>query len=241
MQGAGTPVVVEPVGTPGMTVAPGSDLFRQMQIENASLKKRLAQLESKSNKALSEAEKKQEIEEKYQVARTTSRDRGKVIDKLVAEIQRLEKEKADAMAKAAEKGTMADSMTDELSTLRTELDRRERRLKKAEKMAAWLDDARSEVRKVSDAEKRDMHYNMASVYAKEGKFKSAEREYLRALRLDPTDAGVHYNLGILYDDSLDDKRRAALHYRKFIQLAPHDSSVDAVKGWLMKIEIDSGI
>ena len=90
---------------------------------------------------------------------------------------------------------------------------------------------------VNNSEKRDMHYNMAVVYAKEHRFKDAEIEYLKALRLDPTDAAVHYNLGILYDDELDEKLKASVHYRKYLRLAPHAPDVNDVRGWLLAIDM----
>jgi len=91
------------------------------------------------------------------------------------------------------------------------------------------------VAQISDRERRDMHYNMAVVYAKEGRYIEAEAEYLRALRIDPSDAVVHYNLGILYDDELNDPgRRSCTTGIPETQSACSD--VDAVKGWLLKIE-----
>jgi len=82
-----------------------------------------------------------------------------------------------------------------------------------------------------------MHYNMAVVYAKEGRFEEAEKEYLRALRIDPNDPAAHYNLAILYDDELDRKRRAVMHYRKYIQLNPTAPDADQVKQWIMQLEM----
>ena len=121
--------------------------------------------------------------------------------------------------------------------MEVELQKREQRLIKAERMTAVLEKARDDVAQVSERERRDMHYNMAVVYAKEGRLREAEGEYLRALQIDPNDPAVHYNLGILYDDELNDKGKAAMHYRKYLKLSPHGSDVDAVKSWLLKIEM----
>ena len=74
---------------------------------------------------------------------------------------------------------------------------------------------------------------MAVVYAKEGRAMDAEREYLRALKLDPTDPAVHYNLGILYEEQLNKIHKAVLHYKKYIQLAPFAKDVDTVRQWLI--------
>ena len=120
---------------------------------------------------------------------------------------------------------------------RSELRRREHRLAKAESMAALLDQARQEVKQVNDREKRDMHYNMAAIYARDGRAAEAVQEYLKALQIDPSDADIHYNLGILYDEDLRDKRKAAMHYRRYLQLRPHGADADQVKTWLMAIDL----
>ena len=65
----------------------------------------------------------------------------------------------------------------------------------------------------------------------------AEQEYLKALRIDPTDAFCHYNLGILYDDELGSKRRAAMHYRRYLLLAPYSPDVDHGQEWLNRLEM----
>jgi len=78
---------------------------------------------------------------------------------------------------------------------------------------------------------------MASVYARDGKFAEAENEYLQALRIDPTDADVHYNLGILYDDEMKQPEKAMVHYRRYLQLNPHGPDADQIRNWLMRIEM----
>jgi tetratricopeptide (TPR) repeat protein len=93
--------------------------------------------------------------------------------------------------------------------------------------------------RAGDREKLNMHYNMASVYAREGKFTEAENEYLQALRIDPTDADVHYNLGILYDDEMKQSEKAMVHYRRYLQLNPHGLDADRVRTWLRKLEMQA--
>jgi len=97
--------------------------------------------------------------------------------------------------------------------------------------------AKESVEQVTDEEQRDMHYNMGVVYAKEGKFSEAEKEYLMALKYDPSDPDLHYNLGVLYDDDLKMPDKAAVHYRRYLRLAPKAADMDAVREWLMRIEM----
>jgi tetratricopeptide (TPR) repeat protein len=126
---------------------------------------------------------------------------------------------------------------EEVASLQVELEKREHRLARAERVADVLEQTRSEVEQAQQMQRLNMHYNMASVYAREGRFAEAEYEYLQALRLDPSDADVHYNLGILYDDQLEQPEKALLHYRRYLQLNPHGEDADSVRNWVMRLEM----
>ena len=234
----------------------GSDLFRELERENALLKKKWVEVERERQEARERIEQMSEkiVEAEKKAARAAENEKrlkrelaksgaGEMAGKqevraLLKRIPALERELQEKRSEASEKESALVEKERKLKSLMVELERREDRLAKAERMQQILSQAREELRRVSDIEKRDMHYNMGAVYAKEGKFRLAEREYLRALQVDPNDAGVHYNLGILYDDELNDKRRAATHYRKYLKLNPHGSDVDEVKGWLMQVEMN---
>ena len=240
----------------GPTPREGSDLFRELQKENALLKKKWVEVETKRRKAqkaidgmaekIAKAEKKAALAEQRekdlerQMKQSVTEDaRGKKeVRMLLKRIPALEQELQEKKSEASEKASALAEQEKKFKALMLELERREDRLEKAERMHQILRQAREELRQVSDVEKRDMHFNMGCVYAREGKFRLAEREYLRALQVDPNDSGVHYNLGILYDDELNDKRRAIVHYRKYLKLNPHGNDVDEVKGWLMQLELN---
>ena len=79
------------------------------------------------------------------------------------------------------------------------------------------------------------HYNMAAIYRSNMLYKKAEEAYVKALEIDPRDAGVHYNLAILYDDNFKDKKKAKYHYERFLELAPEDPDAPKVREWLSSI------
>jgi len=119
--------------------------------------------------------------------------------------------------------------------LRQELMARELELAKANNEVERLKDI---VKRIYEANKREvvaLHYNKAAVYRTGSLYKKAEEEYLAALAIDPNDADVHYNLGILYDDNLKDKKKAKEHYQKFLELAPNDEDAAKVQEWLASI------
>jgi tetratricopeptide (TPR) repeat protein len=234
---------------PDSGVKPGSDLFRKIEAENAAMRARLVEIEKQRDEdrkarekaelaAIAAAEDEKAAESKLEEAASHgAQDKARMED-VLSRIPELENKLAMAQAHQASQAPVAEKREAELASFREELARREYRLRKAEKMAAMLQEARRDVQKVSDREKRDMHYNMAAVYERDGRYREAEREYLQALEIDPSDAACHFNLGILYDDRLGDKRRAAIHYRRYLKLDPHSTDVDQVKSWLMKIDMD---
>ena len=82
----------------------------------------------------------------------------------------------------------------------------------------------------------DMHFNLAVAYDKTKMYKAEEREYMECLRIDPADANVHYNLGILYDDKLNDNAKAIKHYEKYLELHPLGEELEQVKHWILQAE-----
>ena len=88
----------------------------------------------------------------------------------------------------------------------------------------------------ANKQRLDMHFNLAVTYDKTKMYKAEEREYMECLRIDPADANVHYNLGILYDDKLNDNAKAIKHYQKYLQLRPTGEDTEQVRQWIMYAE-----
>lgn len=246
----------KPVPRPMLpTVKPGSALFESAQKQNLLLKNKLVEIEEARQKAVTEQakasrvarvaqakaekidEENAQLEEELEFIKESEKEQRRSLSALINRIPRLERDLDKMSRKVKDRDNLLAIREHDLSAFRRELDLRESRIIKAERMAAVLAQAQKEVRRVSDNEKRDMHYNMGAVYVVKGQYEAAEREYLTSLRIDPSDAEVHYNLGILYDDNLSDKRRAARHYKRYLKLNPHASDYDQVRGWLMKIEM----
>lgn len=98
-----------------------------------------------------------------------------------------------------------------------------------------------EIKRKTNKERLNMHYNLAVVYDRNGLYKDAEREYLKCLEIDPKDADVHYNLGILYDDKLNNNGRAMEHYEKFLLLRPMGDNAELVRQWKFHVELEQRI
>lgn len=240
---------------PATAVRPGSDLFREMEKENVELRDRIAateedrrRIEQSLSRTETQAEeqrgaieahrrRQEELKEQLDHARISERKYEKMVGELIRRVPEMEQNLLGLRAAVEEKDRALAAAERELEALRSELRRREYRLRKAERAAEMIETARQEVRQIGAREKRDLHFNMGVVYAGQGRHRDAEQEYLRALRLDPGDPDVHYNLAILYDDELDDKLKAVMHYRKYLQLRPRASDAETVRQWLMQIEM----
>ncbi len=232
-----------------------SDLYKELEQINAMLREKMLEVEGERQQlamkveetAGREVQQAQELEgqargrEKAESALAEALAREdeyqELLERLVPQIAELEKQVTALVQERLELTSRLRERDEDLQALKVELERREHRLSKAERVAEVLEKARVEVMQAGDHEKRNMHYNMAAVYAREGKFADAEREYLQALRIDPADADVHYNLGILYDDEMKLPEKAALHYRRYLQLSPHGPDADRVRNWLMKLDM----
>jgi tetratricopeptide (TPR) repeat protein len=75
-------------------------------------------------------------------------------------------------------------------------------------------------------------YNLACIYKAGKLYTKAEAEFRKALDLNENDPGVHYNLGILYDDNLGHTKKALYHYQRFLDLAPNDKDAANVIEWI---------
>lgn len=101
-----------------------------------------------------------------------------------------------------------------------------------------LEEMRKELAKVLEASRKDrikLSYNLACVYKASRQYEKAEEQFLKALALSPDDPGIHYNLGILYDDSLTNDLKAKYHYQRFLDLAPNDPDAGRVVEWLTEM------
>ena len=112
---------------------------------------------------------------------------------------------------------------------------KDRELAEAHKEIERLQDLVKKVLAANRRERASMHYNMGCVLRVAGHPLKAETAFLRALEINADDAGVHYNLGILYDEDLDDRIRARRHYELFLELAPNDKDAMQVREWLIAL------
>ena len=236
-----------PSGTP----VEGSDLYRKLEKENAELRGQMARLQ----------------EAEQELARAKVQMEGKGVQ-LEGDVGRMSGEKAELAASVSELGRareqdrkdmvtlarVAKRYQTEAERLKVNLSRAEERLQKAESdLKALSGVVRNEglgslpssmqgkfgMAAADAQQKRDALYNKGIALAKEGRYARAEKAYLLALQLDPQDAAVHYNLGVLYETHLKSPRNALDQYRAYVRLNPHAADADIVRGWIVELEMGS--
>jgi len=156
-------------------------------------------------------------------------ERAEKLMAVIAELKGLVASQAEALA--SQRGQI-DSLESSQAALRKQLQAEKG---KSENVAAKIAEARAEAGRAADlaaADRLRAHYNLAVMYDRQRMFAAAEKEYRTCLEINPHDAYVHYNLGILYDDKLSEPQKALEHYRRFLELHPQGEDAEKVREWM---------
>jgi tetratricopeptide (TPR) repeat protein len=120
----------------------------------------------------------------------------------------------------------------EIAELVDALQQKQLELHRAKRENARLRDMIKRIAEANRKERLAMHYNMGCVYRAGRRYEKAEEEFRKALALDESDADIHYNLGVLYDDDLNKPEMARKHYNRFLELEPKGQDAARVREWL---------
>jgi tetratricopeptide (TPR) repeat protein len=77
------------------------------------------------------------------------------------------------------------------------------------------------------------HLALGNKYYDTGDLENAAAEYQKVVDFDPRNVDAHLNLGILYDDLLGNKEKAAEHYKAYLEL--QGPRQEEVRAWLRKV------
>ena len=233
--------VPPPTNMAPAAVAPaaGSDLFRKVERENADLRLELAKARETT---LNETVAKELLSKSESGQRALALQLTAQCQKVAADLE-VARRRESALKKALEvqaKKAFAAEARGQKAEVRGQ--RPEDRGQKAE-----VRDPRSEIRDPK-SEVRDMRSGgdnvplllVAAQRMLAGKrVDDAEKLYMKALKLEPNNAQVCYNLGVLYGDYARDYRKAVKYYRRYIDLAPQAPDVAAVRSWVLDLESKS--
>ncbi len=85
-------------------------------------------------------------------------------------------------------------------------------------------------------ERAEMEYNLGCVFRHGGYKERAEEAFLNAIKINPDDPVVHYNLGILYDEDFNMPKKAIKHYKRYLELSPGDKDAGKVYEWIIALK-----
>ena len=240
--------------TPAVSVlaenAAGSDLFKELQAQNAKLQQQqqeaATRLQAKEQEALGLQK---QVDALAAGRKTTELDLQQALAREAELKQRLADSEArgdEAVATLKElRGLLASqaeavgAQKDHIGQIEGEKDTLRADAQKAQgaEAAARADSERIKTEWEQTAagirqERATLHFNMAVLFDKRGRYSDAEREYQRCLESNPADRDAHYNLGILYHDKLRMPDKAKEHYEAFLILVPDGPDAERVKGWV---------
>jgi len=129
------------------------------------------------------------------------------------------------------------ALNKKLTKAQGEISNSQKELAKAKYLKQKVEKEKTEKEKSEQQLQKEVitiRHTLGLTYQKTGHYKKAEGEYLRILSLDPNNSNVHYNLGVLYDDCLNNKKKAIYHYRQYVELSPEAKDVKLVKEWILE-------
>jgi len=84
-----------------------------------------------------------------------------------------------------------------------------------------------------------LHYNAGVAFDQDLQYGKALAEYEQALSADPKDPDTHYNMAVIYDEHLVDKKKAIEHYYAYLKLYPNAHDAVKVNYWIREAKKES--
>ncbi len=212
----------EPSSVAAPAPAPGSDLFRSLEKENASLRQDLVTLRGS-----------------LQAEVAAGKELTQRIAGLEAQVRQGGTDAAAARADAGKQARTADAFRKAVEKLARHSYQQEQEIRELkDKLAASSPAPATGQTKEKVVKDRSILplVRLAERALQEGDPESAEKYYRQALERDGKNPRLYYNLGVLYDDYLKQPRKAANYYRQYLELEPDARDADAVRAWILDLE-----
>lgn len=86
-------------------------------------------------------------------------------------------------------------------------------------------------------DEKNPYYQRAKSKLQERDYKDAVRNFHLALEMNPRNAAAHLELGLLYEEKLQDYSYAIYHYRRYLELRPGAEKADLVKQFVERSKL----
>lgn len=81
-----------------------------------------------------------------------------------------------------------------------------------------------------------LRYNLAIAYLQTKQYQLAAEAFKKAIQLNSKDKESYYNLGVLYENHLGNKKQALLYYGSYLKLSPMAEDSQKVRLWMRQIK-----
>ncbi|MEI6788945.1 MAG: hypothetical protein WCL49_10765 [bacterium] len=240
---------------PAPVVAPasGSDLFRKIEKENADLRIEVARArESAMNESVGRAVvSKNESSLKEQVVELSGRVKQALQDlEILQKREAAYKKAVEEQAKRAfEAEKKAEDVKSDALNVKSEASAVKREMLGVKSELAGAKSELAEIKRKtevpvsgrgiqtgSDGQSVGVLMTAAGRLLAEKRIGEAEKLYLKALKQEPNNPLVCYNMGILYGDYLKNSGKAIKYYRRYLDLSPRAPDAAIVRTWIIDLE-----
>lgn len=86
------------------------------------------------------------------------------------------------------------------------------------------------------------HFLQGLIYGRLGETEKGRNAFLQVIALNPGHAKAYYNLGAIYanDGPLQNREKAAILFRKHLELEPNSANGEQIRNWLKGLESEQG-
>ncbi|MBI5778826.1 MAG: hypothetical protein HZA49_05165 [Planctomycetes bacterium] len=200
----------------------------ELQTKNATLDKSVASLQNqlKSQESDMQATIKQERDMKSNYLSRLEDAEGKINNYMKVEIDLRQKNSTLEKEMAGIKVTMNEKIAEAMKQKETDY---LNRLREANERVKAMEDTLTR--------ERSSFYAKLAEYATTSRlFDDAIEYYEKALVLAPKNATYYYNMGIIYDENIDNASKAIFCYSKYLELAPDAVDHEKVKKWIENLQ-----
>ena len=107
--------------------------------------------------------------------------------------------------------------------------------KELEEVRKQFEDFKTRSGKLPD-ENAVLHYNLSVLYAQSQQYPRAITELEKVIELKPDDGEAYYNLGVIYGEYLNNRKKAIGYFKKYLALSPKDPDADRIRKYVLTYE-----
>jgi chromosome segregation ATPase len=127
------------------------------------------------------------------------------------------------------------ALIDDYARLKRQYDSLTAKNKDLEEIKKQYEDFKSRSGKLPD-ENAMLHYNLSVLYAQNQEYTKAIAELEKVVELKPNDGEAYYNLGVIYGEYLNSRKKAIGYFKKYLALSPKDADADRIRKYVLTYE-----